>query len=128
MVTMKMLGLVALGFIAVVPPIGRQAATVDVRIGKSIAQGMPVDTASAFAAGTTQVAGWTRVSGMAAGSKITHVWIHGSDSLKVELTVGGSPWRTYSRKTIPSGATGDWTLEVWSADGTKLGSKSFRIG
>lgn len=128
MMTMKMVGLMALGFVAVVPPIERQAATVEVRVGKSIAAGMPVDTASAFNASTTQLAGWTRVTGIPAGSRITHLWIHGADSLKVELNVGGSPWRTYSRKTIPAGAIGDWTLEVWSADGTKLGWKTFKIG
>jgi hypothetical protein len=126
--SMKMLGMLALGLIAATPPIGQQAATVEVAIGKSVASGMPVDTASTFDAAVGQVAGWTRVNGMSAGSKITHVWIHGADSSKVELNVGGSPWRTYSRKTIPSGATGDWTLEVWSADGAKLATKTFKIG
>ena len=123
-----MVGLLSLGFIAASQPSTQQAGTVEIAIGKSIASSMPVDTASAFDAAVGQVAGWTRVTGMAAGSKITHVWIHGADSSKVELNVGGSPWRTFSRKTIPAGATGDWTLEVWSADGAKLGTKTFKIG
>lgn len=121
-----MLGVLALGLIAAAAP--QQAATVEIAIGKSVASGMPVDTAAAFPADVGQVAGWTRVTGLAAGSKITHLWIHGADSSKVELNVGGSPWRTYSRKTIPAGATGDWTLEVWAADGAKLATKSFKIG
>ena len=126
--SMKMVGMLALGLIAATPPLGQQAPTAEIAIGKSIAAGMPVDTASSFDAAVGQVAGWTRVSGLAAGSKITHVWIRGADSSKVELNVGGSPWRTYSRKTIPAGATGDWTLEVWSADGAKLATKTFKIG
>ena len=122
------LGLLALGLIAAVPPVGQQATSVELAIGKSIEAGNPVDTASSFGADVGQIAGWSRVSGMAAGSKITHLWIHGADSSRVELNVGGSPWRTYSRKTIPAGASGDWTLEVLGADGAKLASKTIKVG
>lgn len=122
------LGLLALGLIAAVPPVAQQAPSVELAIGKSIEAGNPVDTASSFAADVGQVAGWSRVTGMAAGSKITHLWIHGADSSRVELNVGGSPWRTYSRKTIPAGATGDWTLEVLGPDGAKLASKTVKVG
>jgi hypothetical protein len=122
------LGLLALGLIAATPPAEQQAASVEVAVGKSVASGMPVDTASAFDAAVGQIAGWTRVTGVEAGSKITHLWIHGADSSRVELNIGGSPWRTYSRKTIPASATGDWTLEVLGPDGAKLATKSFKIG
>ena len=122
------LGLLALGLIAAVPPVGQQAPSVELAIGKSIEAGNPVDTASSFPADVGQVAGWSRVTGMTAGSKITHLWIHGADSSRVELNIGGSPWRTYSRKTIPAGATGDWTLEVLGADGAKLASKTIKVG
>ena len=122
------LGLLALGLVAAVPPVGQQAPSVELAIGKSIEAGNPVDTASSFGGDVGQIAGWSRVSGMAPGSKITHLWIHGADSSRVELNIGGSPWRTYSRKTIPPGATGDWTLEVLGADGAKLASKTIKIG
>ena len=126
---MKMtLGLLALGLIAASQPARQQAASVEIAVGKSVASGMPVDTASAFDAAVGQIAGWTRVTGLEAGSKITHQWIHGSDTARVELNIGGSPWRTYSRKTIPAGATGDWTLEVLGPDGAKLATKTVKIG
>ena len=126
---MKMtLGLLALGLIAASQPARQQAASVEIAVGKSVASGMPVDTASTFDAAVGQIAGWTRVSGLQAGSKITHQWIHGADTSRVELNIGGSPWRTYSRKTIPAGATGDWTLEVLGPDGAKLGTKTVKIG
>src|SRR4051812_44836619 len=76
------------------------APTVEIAIGKSIDAGMPVDTASTFDAAVGTVACWTRLTGGTAGSTITHVWMHGSDSTKIELKVGGSPWRTYSRKNV----------------------------
>jgi hypothetical protein len=121
------LGILALGLIAAVPP-AQQAPSVELAIGKSVASGMPVDTASAFGGDVGQVAAWTRVTGLDAGSKITHLWIHGADSSKVELNIGGSPWRTYSRKTIPAGATGDWTVEVLGPDGAKLATRTIKIG
>ena len=121
------LGMLALGLIAAVPPV-QQAASVEIAVGKSVAAGMPVDTASSFPADVGQVAAWTRVTGLAAGSKITHLWIHGADSSRVELNIGGSPWRTYSRKTIPAGATGDWTVEVLGPDGAKLATKTIKVG
>jgi hypothetical protein len=121
------LGIMALGLIAAVPP-ATQQASVEIAVGKSVTSGMPVDTASSFGADVGQIAGWTRVTGVAPGSKITHLWIHGADSSKVELNIGGSPWRTYSRKTIQPEMTGEWTLEVLGPDGAKLATKSFRVG
>ena len=120
-----MVGMLAV--VAAVQPV-QQSPSVEIVFGKSIAAGMAVDTASTFDAAVGQVAGWTRVSGLAAGSKITHVWIHGADSTKIELNVGGSPWRTYSRKTIPPGATGEWRLEVLGPDGARIGSRTFKVG
>jgi hypothetical protein len=124
---MKFLPFVVLAasFVAGRPESYQQAPSVEIAIGKSVSGGAAVDTASAFDAGVGQVAGWTRVTGLAAGSKITHAWIHGADTSKVELNIGGSPWRTYSRKTV---SAGEWTLEVWDADGKKLGSKTFKVG
>jgi hypothetical protein len=119
------LGGLAVSLIAAAPASRQQAPSAEIAIGKSIQAGMPADTSSAFDAAVGQVAGWTRVTGLAAGSKITHAWIHGGDTSKVELNVGGSPWRTYSRKNV---SAGEWTLEVWDADGKKLGARTFRVG
>ena len=125
---MKTPFIVMLAAVAAVQPASLQAPSAEVAVAKSVQSGMPVDTASTFDASVGAVVGWSRVTGLNAGSKITHLWIHGADSSKVELNIGGSPWRTYSRKTIPANATGDWTLEVLSPDGAKLGSKTFKIG
>lgn len=125
---MKTPFIVMLAAVAAVQPASRQAPSAEVAVAKSVQSGMPVDTASTFDASVGTIVGWSRVTGLGAGSRITHLWIHGADSSKVELNIGGSPWRTYSRKTIPANATGDWTLEVLSPDGTRLGSRTFKIG
>lgn len=123
-----MLPLLAFGLSAAAAPVHRADVTAEVAIGKSIDKNMPVDTASAFPADVGSVVAWTRVTGAEAGTKISHVWIHGADTAKVELNVGGSPWRTFSRKTIGSDATGDWTVEVLDASGKVLATKSFKVG
>jgi hypothetical protein len=123
-----MLPCLALTLVVAATPARRVDVSAELAIGKSIDKNMPVDTASAFPADVGAIVAWTRVSGAEAGTKITHVWIHGADTSKVELNVGGSPWRTFSRKTIGSDGTGDWTVEVMDASGKVLASKSFKIG
>jgi hypothetical protein len=123
-----MLPCLALTLVVAATPARRVDVSAELAIGKSIDKNMPVDTASAFPADVGAIVAWTRVSGADAGTKITHVWIHGADTSKVELNVGGSPWRTFSRKTIGSDGTGDWTVEVMDASGKVLASKSFKIG
>jgi hypothetical protein len=118
----------ALALVAAAPPARRPDVTAEVAIGKSIDKNMPVDTASTFPADVGSVVAWTRVTGAEAGAKITHAWIHGADTSKVELNVGGSPWRTYSRKTIGSDATGDWKVDVMDGSGKVLASKAFKVG
>ena len=102
--------------------------TADVAVGKSVASGNPVDTASAFPADVGTLVCWSRVTGATAGSKIMHVWTHGADTAKVELNVGGSPWRTYSRKTVGSDMTGDWKCDVRDDKGNSIASKTFKVG
>ena len=112
-------------------PAGQQApdaVTVEIAIGKNIADRMPADTASAFGTDVGTLVCWTKVTGAAAGTKITHVWSHGPHSATVELTVGGSPWRTYSRRTIPSDWTGEWKVEVKDETGKVLATKTFTVG
>jgi hypothetical protein len=46
----------------------------------------------------------------------------------IELRIGGSPWRTWSRKTIPADWTGGWRVEVRDAGGAVLQRIDFTIG
>ncbi len=46
----------------------------------------------------------------------------------VELQVGGSPWRTWSKKTVPPDWTGAWHVEVRDAAGTVLKRIDFTVG
>ena len=61
----------------------------------------------------SQVVFLTRVIGGEEGDRIRHVWIRDKEEVvSVGLTLGGSHWRTYSRKTMHPGSVGDWVVEA----------------
>ena len=69
---------------------------------------------------------WTRLVGGSEGDVITHVWIHeGAEKVSIDLAIGGSHWRTYSRKTLHRGLTGQWTVEARDEGGNLLASATF---
>jgi len=55
------------------------------------------------------------------------VWSHGPHTFNVPLEIGGSPWRTWSAKTIPPVWTGEWTVEVQDAQGSSIAHATFTI-
>ncbi|PYP51452.1 MAG: DUF2914 domain-containing protein [Gemmatimonadetes bacterium] len=107
------------------------AAAVDVAeavVAKSVVDRQPQDTGTTFPVDVGQVVCWTKVSG-AEGASIHHVWFHGDTQVgDVELQVGGSPWRTWSKKTVPPDWTGAWHVEVRDAAGTVLKRLDFTVG
>jgi hypothetical protein len=54
--------------------------------------------------------------------------IEGASVADVELPVAGTPWRTYSRKTVPADWTGPWHVEVRDTNGTVLKRLDFKVG
>lgn len=113
----------------VAPAAAAPSITVTMAVmAKSVADRVPQDTGSTFAADVGQVVCYTNVSG-ASGATIHHVWFHGSDQVgDVALTVGGSPWRTFSRKNIPAEATGAWHVEIRDGSGNMVRRVDFTIG
>lgn len=88
----------------------------------------PADTVTTVPDSVGALYLWTRVSG-AAGDTVHHVWFHGDTQVAdVALAVGGSPWRTWSKKTIPSDWTGAWRVEVRDASGAVLKRVDFTVG
>ena len=98
-------------------------------VARSIVDRAPQDTGSAFPGDVAQLVFFTRISGSAGESTIHHVWFHGEEQVAdVELHVGGSPWRTWSRKTVPAEWTGAWHVEVRDANGAVLQRVDFTVG
>lgn len=125
-----LLPLFTVSTLALAAPLGAQDTgdiTVEIAIARSIADRMPADTGSTFAADVGQLACWTRITG-ADGMTIRHVWIHGENEFPVELNIGGSPWRTWSTKEILPEWTGEWRVEVRDDAGTVLATARFTVG
>src|SRR2546430_10518162 len=90
------------------PAAAPSTATVESVRARSVADRAPQDTGTAFPDSVGTVVLWMRVTG-AGGQTLHHVWFHGDDNVgDVPLTVGGSPWRTWSRKSVPADAKGAW--------------------
>lgn len=74
----------------------------------------------------TRVTFWTRVVGGQSGERIRHVWLYkGAVMDSIELKLGGSHWRTYSRKTLPRGKLGPWAVELRDAAGRVRARQEF---
>ncbi len=59
---------------------------------------------------------------------IKHVWY--SDGVKVaeyQLPVKGEKWRTYSKKAVEKGLSGDWRVDALDSEGKLLKSVQFRM-
>jgi len=112
------------------PAAAAPAANVSVEavLARTVVDRAPQDTGSAFPDSVGTIVLWMRVTD-ASGQTLHHVWFHGGDQVgDVSLMVGGSPWRTWSRKTIPAEATGAWHVEIRDEAGTVLKRIDFTVG
>jgi len=92
-------------------------------VGTGVENRQLVGEADSFTAGT-RVFFWTRVVGGRDGDTIRHVWLHeGRVIAGTDLRLGGSHWRTQSRKTLR--ALGRWTAEARDAAGNVLARTEF---
>ena len=105
--------------------------SVEAVVARDVVDRMPVDSGSTFPADVGTLVCWTRVTGAPAGvdTELHHVWFHGDHQVAdVVLRPAGSPWRTWSRKTVVPEWTGPWRVEVRDAAGTVLSTVSFTVG
>ncbi|MBI4414375.1 MAG: DUF2914 domain-containing protein [candidate division NC10 bacterium] len=88
----------------------------------------PQDTAAVFAPTIHTVYYFTEVHGAEAPTTITHRWSYKDQVMaEVKLSVEGSPWRTWSSKTILPEWTGTWKVEALTEAGQVLTGKTFTI-
>jgi len=115
------------------PPAAPPAAapsdvSVEAVLARSVVDRAPQDTGTAFPDSVGSVVLWMRATG-ASGQTLHHVWFFGDTEVgDVPLTVGGSPWRTWSRKTVPAEAKGAWHVEIRDDAGTVLKRIDFTVG
>ncbi len=89
---------------------------------------MPVGSDSTFVASVGRVYCWTLVAGAEGEVAIHHVWFHGDQEMAdTELSIGGSPWRTWSNKAIMPEWTGAWRVEVRDSAGNVIETIRFTV-
>ena len=104
----------------------KAAATAEVSVGTSVADRALAGAAESFPKGTEKLYCFSKITG-AENSEVEHVWYKGdAEQGRVKLKVGGSPWRTYSSKTLGAEASGDWRCDVVQ-DGKVLQSVKFKV-
>ena len=110
------------------PAAAASNVNVEAVLARTLVDRAPQDTGSAFPDSVGTVVLWMRVTG-ANGQTLHHVWFHGGDQVgDVPLTIGGSPWRTWSRKTVPADAKGAWHVEIRDEAGAVLKRIDFTVG
>jgi hypothetical protein len=89
---------------------------------------VPVGVDTMFLNTVGQVYCFTKIEGVEGTATISHVWYHGDKEMaKVDLTIMGSPWRTWSSKKIAEDWGGTWRVDVVDEAGGVLKSKEFMI-
>jgi hypothetical protein len=110
------------------PAAASSEVNVEAVLARTVTDRAPQDSGSAFPDSVESVVLWMRVTG-ASGQTLHHVWFHGDDNVgDVPLTIGGSPWRTWSRKQIPADAKGAWHVEIRDDAGATLKRIDFTVG
>lgn len=100
-------------------------AVSDSGLGTGVENHRLVGAAEEFREGR-EVVFLTRVVGGDPGDVIYHVWLHEDRGVaRIPLTIGGAVWRTFSRRPLPPGARGHWTVEARGLDGRLLARQQF---
>ncbi len=89
---------------------------------------VPQGAAETFTPDVGKLYCFTKVSGASGGTTIKHLWYRGETLLHTqELSIGGSPWRTWSNKTVTPDMTGTWKVDIQDADGNIITTLNFTV-
>ena len=95
---------------------------------RAVMERTPVEGGDVFPGNVERLYFFTRVSGGGEDDQIYHNWYYGDSQVaSVPLSVRSSNWRTWSSKAILPEYTGEWTIEVTTADGQVLQKVVFLV-
>lgn len=115
-------------FVTVDPVTAQSLQVESIAISRSVENRQPVGIDSVFNSSIHILYCFTHITGAADTTHISHIWFYGDRELfKINLPVRSPNWHTWSSKTIPSGFTGLWHVDVVDANGKTLRTVDFRI-
>lgn len=100
-----------------------QNLVTDAKLGRNVVNREVADETTTFAVGEKAYL-WLRVEG-GTGETLTVVWKINDMEFPVDLSIGGSPWRTWSTKTLH--LPGEWTVTVSDAAGNTLNEATLKV-
>ena len=100
-----------------------QNLVTDAKLGKNVVDRQVTDETTTFALGEKAYL-WLRVEG-GAGETLKVVWKVDGQEYPVDLSIGGSPWRTWATKTLH--LPGEWTVTVTDAAGNTLNEATLQV-
>jgi hypothetical protein len=102
----------------------------EIAITTRILKGDPADSVRRISStGVHELYCFTKVvASDGAEREIIHVWYRNNEIVaQLALPVKGISWRTYSKKTIEEGMSGDWRVEARDASGNLLKTVTFKL-
>jgi len=97
-------------------------------ICRNVVDRAPIGRGSVFHTDTEYLYCFTKVVGAKIDTTITHHWyMNGKLKASVTLPVKSASWRTWSSKKITPNDTGDWMVEILTADGNAVESILFLV-
>lgn len=102
----------------------------EMAVTTKIVRGNPIDSVHRISsASVKQLFCFTRTTAEEDGeTTIKHVWYRDNQKVaEYELPIKGKRWRTYSRKAIEKGWSGEWRVEALDAEGKLLKAVTFRM-
>lgn len=97
-------------------------------ICRNIVDRAPIGRGSVFHTDTERLYCFTKVVGAKTDTTIIHHWyLNGKLKASVTLPVNSASWRTWSSKKITPDDTGDWMVEILTADGNAVESILFLV-
>lgn len=100
-----------------------QNLVTDAKLGRNVVDRQIADETTTFAVGEKAYL-WLRVEG-GTGETLKVVWRINDQEYPVDLSIGGSPWRTWATKTLH--IAGDWTVTVTDAAGNTLNEATLKV-
>jgi hypothetical protein len=102
----------------------------EMTVTTKIVKGNPIDSVRRISSSSVKALYcFTRTSApQGTDTTIKHVWYLNDEAVAEDtMPVKGSHWRTYSRKAVEKGVSGEWRCEALDSDGNLLKSVSFRM-
>ncbi|PKN55081.1 MAG: hypothetical protein CVU56_23130, partial [Deltaproteobacteria bacterium HGW-Deltaproteobacteria-14] len=113
----------------VVPTAEPRVTVLESAIATDVADREPIGAGDAFTLGVERVWAWVKVKNDGPPTFVTMVWRRGDEiAFRLKLDVGTSPgWRTWSNKTLRTWDAGEWTVDVFDANGLRVGALRFDV-